>query len=94
VEAGVRCTFKSDLGDGYDRVVWRLGQAIHTRYELEPWYRDSYAAHKRVDRLAGALHRRPAVCCSIGDWSSLPQAGQERPRLVISPLCPKRDKNR
>ena len=47
------------FGDGYEKVVKRLRQAINTRYDLLPWDRDSHADHKRADRLAAsseALH--------------------------------------
>jgi hypothetical protein len=45
---------KPYLGDGYDRIVARLQQAIQIRYGLQPWDCNSYAAHKQADRLAAA----------------------------------------
>ena len=58
---------KPHLGDGYDRVVRRLRQAIEIRYDLRPWDRESYAVHKVADRLAAASEARHVVGWAAAD---------------------------
>src|ERR1700679_327955 len=45
---------KPHLGADYDSLVSRLRTAIETRYAIPAWDDESYAAHKRADRLAWA----------------------------------------
>ena len=58
---------KPHLGDGYDRVVRRLRRAIEIRYDLLPWDRESYAAHKVADRLAAASEAHHVVGWAAAD---------------------------
>ena len=58
---------KPHLGDGYADVVRKLQSAIKTRYELQPWNRVSYAAHKVADRLAAASEAHHVVGWSAQD---------------------------
>ncbi len=52
---------KPHLGEGYERVVRRLRQAIDARYDLPRWDRGSYEAHKLADLRAGASETTLAV---------------------------------
>ena len=58
---------KPHLGEGYERVVERLGCAIAIRYGLQPWDEASLAAHKHADRLAAASEARHVVGWSLAD---------------------------
>ena len=58
---------KPHLGDGYHRIVRRLRRAITIRYDLHPWDRQNYAAHKVADRLAAASEARHVVGWSEED---------------------------
>ena len=58
---------KPHLGEGYERVVRQLRRVITTRYDLQPWDRESYAAHKRADRLAAASEAKHVVGWSQAD---------------------------
>lgn len=52
---------KPHLSEGYQNLVRRLQPAIGDRYDLQPWDRVSYAAHKEADRLAAASEARHVV---------------------------------
>ena len=45
---------KPSLGADYESLVARLRTAIETRYDIPAWDAETYAAHKRADRLAAA----------------------------------------
>jgi hypothetical protein len=55
---------KPSLGPDYDSLVARLRTAIETRYALPAWNEESYAAHKRADRLAAA-----SEAVHVAGWS-------------------------
>jgi hypothetical protein len=56
--------FKPHLGADYDSLVSRLRTAIETRYGIPAWDDESYAAHKRADRLAAA-----SEALHVAGWS-------------------------
>ena len=55
---------KPHLGAEYDSLVCRLRTAIETRYDIPAWDDQSYAAHKRADRLAAA-----SEAVHVAGWS-------------------------
>ena len=55
---------KPHLGADYDSLVSRLRTAIGTRYAIPAWDVESYAGHKRADRLAAA-----SEAVHVAGWS-------------------------
>ena len=55
---------KPHLGADYDSLVSRLRTVIETRYAIPAWDDESYAAHKRADRLAAA-----SEAVHVAGWS-------------------------
>jgi hypothetical protein len=55
---------KPHLGTSFKQLDARLQAAIATRYGLQPWCEDDYAAHKRADRLAAA-----SEALHVAGWS-------------------------
>jgi superfamily I DNA/RNA helicase len=55
---------KPHLGADYDSLISRLRTAIETRYDIPAWDDESYAAHKRADRLAAA-----SEAVHVAGWS-------------------------
>jgi len=80
---------KPHLGDGYANVVRKLRSAIKTRYELQPWNRVSYAAHKVADRLAAASEAHHVVGWSAQDIVS--SLGTTVASLDSDPVTPPPD---
>ncbi len=70
---------KPHLGADYDSLVSRLRAAIETRYAIPPWDDDSYAAHKRADRLAAA-----SEAVHVAGWTS--QDLQDTLGIPVQPL--------
>ena len=75
---------KHCLGAGYDELVGNLRRAIRVRYDLLPWTRDAYAAHKQAGRLAAATEARHVVGWSEAEIHST--LGLTAEPLVADPL--------
>ena len=70
---------KPSLGADYDSLVSRLRTAIETRYAIPAWDDESYASHKRADRLAAA-----SEAVHVAGWSH--QDLQDTLGIQIRPL--------
>ncbi len=71
---------KPSLGADYDSLVARIRAAIETRYAIPAWDDESYAAHKRADRLAAA-----SEAVHVAGWSY--QDLQDALGIQIRPLA-------
>ncbi len=79
---------KPHLGADYQSLVDRLREALAIRYRLPAWDADSYAAHKRADRLAAA-----SEALHVAGWTlvELTQTlGMAIRPLMRDPLAPPR----
>jgi len=78
---GSHHALKPHLGDGFTRLVGCLQAAIDERYALPPWTDESFARHKRADRIAAASEARHVV-----GWNL--RAMRDDLGIVLAPAAP------